>query len=408
MSTTTTFVRTPWRGHADQAELDRWLPVAETVRERLAAGALARDRESARPAAELDLLREAGLDALLVPTEFGGHGAHWETAFAITRILARADASIAQILGYHYLNQACITFYCPNERQQADWYRRSSEGRWLWSDSFNPVSPDLSVIAEGENYRLSGLKRFATGASVADKIITGGIAQGGGHDGQLLIFAVDGQREGVEHLDDWDHLGQRASASGSVRYTNVLITPDDVIGVDREEPFSTVVTPGVQLLFGNVYLGIAEGALAQAKELTLARKNSWFLSSVDRYSEDPFVHRVFGELVSRTAAVEALADKLNRRFDDAAALGADTTAADRAELEIAIAQLKVVSTEVGLDVASRVFEVTGASSTSSAHGLDIHWRNLRTHSLHDPVDYKKSEVGANYLTGAVAPISLYT
>ncbi|WP_166880840.1 acyl-CoA dehydrogenase family protein [Salinibacterium sp. ZJ450] len=408
MSTTTPFVRTPWRGHADQSELDRWLPVAETVRERLAAGALERDRASARPAAELDVLREAGLDGLLVPIEFGGHGAHWETAFAITRILARADASVAQILGYHYLNQACITFYCPSGEQQADWYRRTSEGRWFWSDSFNPVSPDLSVVAEGENYRLNGLKRFATGASVADKIITGGIAQGGWHDGQLLIFAVDGQREGVEHLDDWDHLGQRASASGSVRYSNVLITPDDVIGVDLEEPFSTVVTPGVQLLFGNVYLGIAEGALAQARELTLARKNSWFLSTVDRYSDDPFVHRVFGELVSRTAAVEALADKLGRRFDTAAALGADTTAADRAELEIAIAQLKVVSTEVGLDVASRVFEVTGASSTSSANGLDIYWRNLRTHSLHDPVDYKKSEVGANYLTGAVAPISLYT
>ncbi len=27
---------------------------------------------------------------------------------------------------------------------------------------------------------------------------------------------------------------------------------------------------------------------------------------------------------------------------------------------------------------------------------------------HDPVDYKKLEVGANYLTGDVQPITLYT
>jgi alkylation response protein AidB-like acyl-CoA dehydrogenase len=75
---------------------------------------------------------------------------------------------------------------------------------------------------------------------------------------------------------------------------------------------------------------------------------------------------------------------------------------------VRIAQAKVVSTEVGIDVSNRIFEVTGASSTRSSVGLDLFWRNVRTHSLHDPVDYKKLEVGAHYLTGAVQPISLYT
>jgi hypothetical protein len=41
-------------------------------------------------------------------------------------------------------------------------------------------------------------------------------------------------------------------------------------------------------------------------------------------------------------------------------------------------------------------------------GLDLYWRNIRTHSLHDPVDYKKIEVGAHFLTGDVQPITLYT
>jgi alkylation response protein AidB-like acyl-CoA dehydrogenase len=68
----------------------------------------------------------------------------------------------------------------------------------------------------------------------------------------------------------------------------------------------------------------------------------------------------------------------------------------------------VVSTETALEVAHRVFEVTGSSSARSEVGLDLFWRNIRTHSLHDPVDYKKLEVGANYLTGDVQPITLYT
>ncbi|NYJ32080.1 acyl-CoA dehydrogenase family protein [Galbitalea soli] len=384
------------------------MTVAQAVADTVAADAAERDRTSARPHRVLDLLRESGLANLLIPEEFGGHGAHFETAFHVVRALARVDASIAQVLGYHWLNQACVTFYGPDPERQAHWYRASARANWVWSDSFNPVSPDLEIVADGDAYRMNGLKRFATGASVADVIIAGGIASGGAHDGELIVFVLDANRDGIEHIDDWDNLGYRSSASGSVRYTDVVITADDILGVDKEEPFSSVVTPGVQLLFGNIYLGIAEGALAQAKTLTLARPNAWFLSSADRYAQDPITHRVFGELVSRTAAVEALADTLNRSFDEVIALGADTTAVDRAELEVRIAQLKVVSTEVGLEVASRVYELTGASSTRSSVGLDRHWRDIRTHSLHDPVDYKRIEVGNHFLNGVFAPISLYT
>jgi alkylation response protein AidB-like acyl-CoA dehydrogenase len=408
MTSALEYVRSPWQGHADEEELAQWSAVAEEVGVAIAKDALERDKDSIRPFAALQLVRESGLANLLVPTAFGGHVGHWATAFLMTRIIARYDASVAQLLGYHYVNQACVVFYGPDEAQQATWLTRSAERNLLWSDSFNPVSPDLKIVADGDNYLMSGLKRFATGASVTDVVIGGGVAEGGAHHGQVIVFAVDTDRAGVEHLDDWDHLGQRSSASGSVRYTDVVITPEDIFGVDVGEPFSSVVTPGVQLLFGNIYLGIAEGALAQAKELTLARPNAWFLSGVDRYSEDPITHRVFGELVARTVAVEALADRVNREYESAIAIGGATTEEDRARIEIAVAQLKVISTEVGLEVSSRVFEVTGASATKMSYGLDIFWRNIRTHSLHDPIDYKKIEVGANFLTGAVQPISLYT
>jgi alkylation response protein AidB-like acyl-CoA dehydrogenase len=408
MSTVATFTRSPWNGNASVAEREQWIGVAARLAASLAPTALQRDRDNALPREELDALRDAGLINLLVPTEFGGSGAHWETAFGVVREIARADASLGILLGYHYLNQACITFYGTDEAAQAEWYRRSAEASWVWSDSFNPVSPDLKFVADGENYRMSGLKHFATGAAVADVVIAGAIAEGGVHDGQLVVFAIDSRRDGIEYLDNWNNLGLRASASGSVRYSEVLVTPTDVIGVDTGEPFSSLVTPGVQLLFGNLYLAIAEAALNQARELTLARSNAWFLSSVDRYADDPIVHRVVGELVARTAAVAALADSLNRRFDDFVALAGTTTAEDRAAAEIAIAGLKIVSTEVGLEVSARVYEVTGASSTRNSVGLDLLWRNVRTHSLHDPVDYKKIEVGAHFLNGTVQPVSLYS
>ena len=221
-------------------------------------------------------------------------------------------------------------------------------------------------------------------------------------------MALEHDREGVQFLGDWDALGQRLSASGSVKYDGVRVTSADIIGEVGDEPFSTLVTPYIQLAFGNLYLGIAEGALERGRQITLARRNSWFLSSVDTYAQDPLTQRVYGELSSRIAAVEALADKIGTEFDAVIARGNELTADERARVAISIAQLKVVSTEVGVEVANRIFEVTGSSSAKTETGLDIFWRNVRTHTLHDPVDYKKVEVGANYLLGEVQPISLYT
>lgn len=397
--------RTPWTTLPTDDETDRWDAVADETGRLLATDALARDRANAEPAAELKLLKDSGLADLLIPRPFGGHGGHWSTGLRAVRILARHDASIAQILSYHYCNQASIVFFGDPTRWE-HWFGASARGSWLWGDAVNPVDPDLVLTADGAGYRLNGRKRFATGASTGDVTLV--MAAEGEAGARVLASVVEHDRDGVEFAGDWDALGQRLSASGSVDFRDVAIRPEDVLGEVGDEPYSTLVTPGVQLGFANLYLGIAEGALARARELTLQRRGAWLLGTAEHYSRDPFVQRVFGELLARTSAVEALADRWNTRFDRVIARGADVTAADRTEAEIGIAKLKVVATETALDVAHRVFEVTGSSSARSDVGLDLYWRNVRTHSLHDPVDYKKLEVGANYLTGDVQPITLYT
>jgi alkylation response protein AidB-like acyl-CoA dehydrogenase len=59
----------------------------------------------------------------------------------------------------------------------------------------------------------------------------------------------------------------------------------------------------------------------------------------------------------------------------------------------AIATVKILATRVGLNITNRIFEVMGARATSKKHGFDRYWRNLRTFTLHDPVDYKVRDIG---------------
>lgn len=62
---------------------------------------------------------------------------------------------------------------------------------------------------------------------------------------------------------------------------------------------------------------------------------------------------------------------------------------------------------VGLAVSSEVFEVMGARSATQAYGFDRFWRNVRTHTLHNPAEYKKRTVGAFVLTGEFPVPAMY-
>lgn len=398
-----------WTGTPAAGEVGRWTAVADRIASELAADVLERDARNQDPHREMQLLRDSGLVTLLGPAELGGGGAQWSTAFRVVRAISRVDASIAQVLAYHYINESHIAFLLENADAR-DWYRRSIAGRWVWGDSVNPVDPDLELIpVDGsEGWVLRGTKRFSTGSSVGDMVLVHAVVRDETARDTSLMVVVDHDREGIEFLGDWDALGQRLSASGSVRYHDVRITAEDILGPGGTDTFSTLAVPALQLAFVELYLGSAEGALQRGRALTVARPNAWFLSPASRYSEDPFVQRVYGELVARVAALEALADRAGDVFDRAIAGGAALTAEERDELEIHVAKVKIIATETALDVASRIFETTGSSSAKTAVGLDLFWRNVRTHTLHDPVDYKKLEVGANFLTGAVQRPSAYT
>jgi alkylation response protein AidB-like acyl-CoA dehydrogenase len=65
--------------------------------------------------------------------------------------------------------------------------------------------------------------------------------------------------------------------------------------------------------------------------------------------------------------------------------------------------VKALSTEAALHVSSKLFELTGSRSTLEQYGFDRHWRNARTHTLHDPVRYKYVNIGNYYLNDILPP-----
>ena len=105
-----------------------------------------------------------------------------------------------------------------------------------------------------------------------------------------------------------------------------------------------------------------------------------------------------------------------RLLADDAALALDRTWAQaesldetgRGDVALRIAAAKVRTTEVSLDISVRVFDVMGARSTTRRAAMDRFFRNARTHTLHDPVDYKLKELGDWALNGQLPKPSFYS
>ncbi|GAA2385156.1 monooxygenase [Streptomyces glaucosporus] len=404
----TTTTPADWRTRPRPADEEGWIRRAAEVAAVLATDAAARDRAGATPYTEVELLKESGLVTLLGPAEHGGGGQNWVTAYRVVREVSKADGSIGQLLGYHYLWNWAARLVGTREQ----WERVEAEAarnRWFFGGAVNPRDNDVVVRDEGDTLVFTGRKTFSTGSKVSDVTVLEGVLEG---TDRHVFAIVPSDGEGLTFHDDWDNIGQRLTESGSVTIDGVRVPWPDAAGyVDKEfrpRVYNTLNVPTIQLVFVNLYLGIAAGALETAAAYTRTRTRPWLHGGYEKAVDEPYVVDVYGDLTAKLWAVEALADAVaaegQRLHDDPDAV----TERARGEFEVRVAAVKARATDVALEVTSGIFEATGARSTASAEGLDRFWRNVRTHTLHDPVAYKRREVGRHVLTGELPEPTWYS
>lgn len=388
-----------------------WLERARDVAALLATDAVARDRAGAAPHAEVRLLKESGLVTLLGPAEHGGGGQRWETAYRVVREVAKGDGSIGQLLGYHYL-WAWAAHLVGTDEQIAEIDRRYTENRYFFGGAVNPRDADVVITDAGEEIAFHGRKSFSTGSRISDLTVLEGVLEG---TDRHIFAIVPSDQDGIVYADDWDNLGQRLTESGGVEIRDVRVPWREALGhVDREfRPlvYNTLNTPAIQLVFANFYLGIAQGALEAAASYTREKTRPWPYGgdNKDSATEEFYVLDAYGDLQAKLWAAEALVDRAGDRIGRLLHAPRESVSAqDRGAAAVLIAAAKQRIVDTGLEVATRIFEVTGARATANKYGLDIYWRNLRTHSLHDPIAYKRIEVGRHALLGEIPEPTWYT
>lgn len=381
---------------------------AEQLSAELAARGAELDREGRPPLAEIVKLKNAGLLNALHAPEIGGGGLDWVDGLRLVRVLARGESSIGQLLGYHFVNSQYIYWAIEDAARVHALGSATVAKDYYWGAAVNPRDPGLVLTRRGNGYVLNGRKSFSTAARISDYINANALL-----DGKIANFAVPTDRPGYVANDDWNNIGQRLSDSGSVEFHDFPVYEEDFLDAPVEinavpPALPTFNTPLIQLVFVNFYLGTADGALRAAADYVRNTTRPWISSGVERAADDPYILERIGEFSSALKASIALADSAALTVQTALSRGRAVTARERGEAAAEAYAAKVNATHVSLDITARVFELTGARSTAESYRFDRFWRNVRTHTLHDPVYYKAKEVGDFILNDRIPTVSLYS
>lgn len=381
---------------------------AKALRPTLAEDGAAIDETGADPTRNMRLLGEAGLHRINVPVEFGGL---WDgPAFGRWRPLVEASIEVAAGDG--------STGQC--------WGTTTLVAREIFAtDELSRATKQLladEIMYEGRRFVASNAETGGAGRVVGRRVPGGVVVTGtktfntnsggGGRDLASVSFGMleDGgeaatapRRHALVRLDDpalelrhdWDNMGQRGTYSQTIAYRDVFVPDGWHFAADQADPY---FLGAVMLLHAALLQGIGEGGYAAAVGYMRALNRP----SMPRFgtaAADPLMHRQLGEMSAELAAARALLLSVAGRVE---ALDAEPT-----ELAIMGIRAKVASARAGLDVTSRIHDLTGARSTGNTYRFDRFWRNARTFGSHDAIDAKNALVGAYELTGALPSVADY-
>lgn len=386
----------------DEAEA---IAIAEALAAKLAVGASERDRERRLPFAEIDEFSQSGLWSLNVPKEYGGPDLSYAAITKVVQILAAADPSIAQISQNHIGVVAAVRTV-SDDAQKKLIFGEVLKGVRL-GNAFSEFGSKRAVDFEtkftdaGDHVIVKGRKFYSTGALLAHFVPIVAV-----DDQNRAWYAIaDRNAPGLTVIDDWSGIGQRITSSGTVILDDVKVPKTHLVPGYKGYERPTADGAIFQIIQVSVDLGVAVAALKDTIEFVRTRTRPWVDSGLDHAWEDPYTIQAVGGIALRIAAAEALQEKAGYAVDAAVR---NPTAESVAHAQIVTAQAKILSTEVSLEATNKLFELGGTRSSLSELNFDRHWRNARTHTLHDPVRWKYAILGNYVLNGVNPPLHAWS
>jgi alkylation response protein AidB-like acyl-CoA dehydrogenase len=297
-------------------------------------------------------LSELGFLGMRVPEEFGGLGLDTVTYVAALEALAWGDASVALSVQIHSGPAVDLLLGHGSQAQKERWLPAMAAGECVAAFALSeegsgsdPGSLETRARRVGDGWSISGTKRWVTNGDRAGMAV---VFARTGEENEIGAFLVPREAEGYEVLDREKTLGFAASETVTVRFSDVQVGPEALLGdPGRGLAFALQALEIGRLGVAALALGIADAALEHAL----------------RYSGErvqfgrPIGH--FGAIQEKLAGMVSRIHSARQTVLAAAARRDGPSPADGLSLAAEAAVAKLVATESAVWVADEAIQIFG-------------------------------------------------
>lgn len=310
------------------------------------------DREGAQPKEYVEALKELGLFGLIIPESEGGIGLSNVGYSRVLQQSSRLDASTSLTIGAHSsIGMKGILLFGTLD-QRARYLPKLATGEYiaafcLTEPSSGSDAASIKTTAtrnEDGSYSISGEKIWITNGAFADVFTV--FARTPGADGQLTGFIVERAFAGVSTGPKEDKMGIRASATTTVRFENVRVPAENVLG-EPGKGFKVAMA-----ILNNGRTGLGGGCVGAMKQ------------SIDRAIQQALDRKQFGKPIAEFQLIkEKIADMTVRCYASEAVvhLVASLIDAGHEDYSVEAAMSKVFVSEQLWLVANEAVQIAGGN-----------------------------------------------
>ena len=234
--------------------------------DKLAPHAVEWDRDSVFPADAIREMGNLGLMGMLIPPEWDGAGTDNIAYIMALEEIAAGDGACSTIMTVHN-TVACMPIYkFGTDEQKERFLRPLARGEWL--GGFALTEPEAGSdaaalrtrgVRDGNHWVLNGTKQFITSGKNADIIIAFAVTDPDAGKRGISAFIVSTDTPGYQVASVERKLGQKASDTCQLRFEDMVLTPDLMLGQEGE---------GYKIALSNLEggrIGIAAQAVGMAR-----------------------------------------------------------------------------------------------------------------------------------------------
>lgn len=326
--------------------------VRTLARERIAPRAAQIDESHEFPWDVVEVFREQGVFGLLFDEEWGGTGTGTLLALVAIEEVGKVCATSSLILAVQGLGSLGLEL-AGTQEQKERYLPRLASGEWLAAYALTEAGSGTDSAAmrttarrDGDEYILSGGKRFITNAGVANLYtVFAKTDPEAGHDG-ISAFVVESDAPGFEVARLEPKMGIAGSTTGELVFSDCRIPAGNLLGEEGEGfRIAMRILDRSRSGIAAQALGIAQGATDYALEYARTRETMG-----KPIAEHQLVAAKLADMETKCEAARGLLYRFGRMVDEGV---------PDEELTKASAMAKLYCADVAMEVTTEAVQVLG-------------------------------------------------